>query len=88
MARFIVVHTPNPEITQDQLFEGARKIWTTLEPGVQWLNTWSAGEANKVFCEWEAPDAETIRRTLVQVEHIMSTDEIHPVVHIDPSLFK
>ena len=88
MARFIVVHTPNPEITQDQLFESARKIWSALEPGVQWLNTWSAGEANKVFCEWEAPDAETIRRTLVQVEHIMPADEIHPVVHIDPSLFK
>jgi hypothetical protein len=88
MARFIVVHTPNPEFTQDQLFEGARKIWTTLEPGVQWLNTWSAGDANKVFCEWEAPDAETLQRTLVQVEHIMSTDEIHPVVHIDPNLFK
>jgi hypothetical protein len=88
MARFIVVHTPNLEITQDQLFESARKIWSALEPGVQWLNTWSAGEANKVFCEWEAPDAETIRKALVQVERIMSTDEIHPVVHIDPSLFK
>ncbi|MFB0536935.1 MAG: nickel-binding protein [Anaerolineae bacterium] len=88
MARFIVVHTPNPEITQDQLFEGARKIWTALDPGLQWLNTWSAGDANKVFCEWEAPDAETIRRILVQVEHIMSTDEIHAVVHIEPSLFK
>ena len=88
MARFIVVHTPNLEITQDQLFESAREIWNSLEPGVQWLNTWSAGEANKVFCEWEAPDAETIRRALVQVERIMSTDEIHPVVHIDPSLFQ
>jgi hypothetical protein len=88
MARFIVVHTPNPAFTQDQMFESARKIWAILEPGVQWLNTWSAGDANKVFCEWEAPDAETIRRILTQVEHIMSTDEIHPVVHIDPSLFK
>jgi hypothetical protein len=88
MARFIVVHTPNLEITQDQLFESARKIWSALEPGVQWLNTWSAGEANKVFCEWEAPDAEIMRRTLADVEHIMSTDEIHPVVHIDPNLFK
>jgi hypothetical protein len=88
MARFIVVHTPIPEITQDQLFESARKIWTTLEPGVQWLNSWSAGEANKVFCEWEAPDAEILRRALVQVEHIMPIDEIHPVVHVDPNLFK
>ena len=89
MARFIVVHTPNPEITQDQLFESARKIWAALEAGVQWLNTWSAGDANKVFCEWEAPDAEALRRNLAHhVEHIMSTDEIHPVVHIDPSLFK
>jgi hypothetical protein len=88
MARFIVVHTPVPEITQDQLFENGRKIWAALEPGVQWLNSWSAGEANKMFCEWEAPDAETIRRTLVQVEQIMPIDEIHHVVHVDPSLFK
>ena len=88
MARFIVIHTPNPAITQDQLFGGAREVLTSLEPGVQWLNSWSAGEANKVFCEWEAPDAETVRRSLAQVEHIMSTDEVHPVVHVDPNLFK
>jgi hypothetical protein len=88
MARFIVVHTPNPEFTQDQLVESAREIWNVLEPGVQWLNSWSAGEANKLFCEWEAPDAEAIRRSLAEVEHIMSTDEIHSVVHVDPNLFK
>jgi hypothetical protein len=88
MARFIVVHTPNPEFTQDQLVESAREIWNVLEPGVQWLNSWSAGGANKLFCEWEAPDAETIRRSLAPVEHIISTDEIHPVVHVDPNLFK
>jgi hypothetical protein len=88
MARFIVVHTPNPKFTQDQLVEGAHEIVNALESGAQWLNTWSAGDANKVFCEWEAPDAETIRRSLASVEHIMSTDEIHAVVHIDPHLFK
>ena len=88
MTRFIVVHTPSSEITQDQLFEGARRVLTTLESGVQWLNSWSAGDANKVFCEWEAPDAETIRRALVQVERIMPIDEIHHVVHVDPNLFK
>jgi hypothetical protein len=88
MARFIVIHTPSPEITQDQLFDGAHEILASLEPGVQWLNSWSAGEANKVFCEWEAPDAETIQRSLAKIEHIMSTDEIHSVVQVDPSLFK
>jgi len=88
MARFIVIHTPSPEITQDQLFDGAQEILASLEPGVQWLNSWSAGKANKVFCEWEAPDAETIRRTLTKLEHIMSTDEIHSVVQVDPNLFK
>ena len=88
MARFIVIHSPSPEITQDQLFESAHEILISLEPGVQWLNSWSAGEINKVFCEWEAPDAETIRRSLILVENIMPTDEIHPVVHVDPSLFK
>ena len=87
MARFIVVHTPNPEFTQDQMLESVREIWNVLEPGVQWLNSWSAGKANKVFCEWEAPDAETIRRTLTKLEHIMSTDEIHSVVQVDPNLF-
>ena len=88
MARFIVVHTPNPEFTQDQLVDSAREIFNVLEPGVQWLNSWSAGEANKLFCEWEAPDPEAIRRSLALVEHIISTDEIHPVLQIDPNLFK
>ena len=88
MAKFIVIHTPNPEFTQDQMVESAREIWNVLEPGVLWLNSWSAGEANKLFCEWEAPDAEAIRRSLAPVEHIMSTDEIHPVVQIDPNLFR
>ena len=88
MAKFIVIHTTSPEFGQDQMVESAREIWNVLEPGVQWLNSWSAGEANKLFCEWEAPDAEAIRRSLAPVEHILSTDEIHPVVQIDPNLFK
>ena len=89
MARFIVIHNVAPEeISQDQLVDLGKQVAARLKPGVEWLNSWYASGPDKLYCEWEAPDAEAIRKSLAHVEHIMSTDEIHPVVLIDPSLFK
>lgn len=64
MARFIVIHMTPEKVTQDEIVEGGRKVAASQVRGARWLNSWVAGEAEKLFCEWEAPDADAVRASL------------------------
>jgi hypothetical protein len=88
MARFIVVHGTPEQATQDELIRGAKKVTASLPTDTKWLNSWSAGKAEKLFCEWEAPDAEAIRASLKPVTDLFPIDEIHEVVWINPEWYK
>jgi hypothetical protein len=86
MARFILVHRIPAQATQDQTIDGARKVAASLAPEVEWLNSWLSRE-EKLFCEWEAPDADAIRAALEAVADLLPIEECHEVVRIDPQWY-
>lgn len=88
MARFFVIHGIPPQATQDKLINGARQVVASLAPGTEWLNSWSAGEAGKLFCEWEAPDANAIRASLEPVKDLFPIEAFYEVQWIDPQWYK
>jgi hypothetical protein len=88
MARFIVIHGIPPQATQDKLIAGARRVVASLASGTEWLNSWSAGKAEKLFCEWEAPDADAIRASLEPVKDLFPIEALHEVQWIDPQWYK
>ncbi len=51
MARFIAIHMTPEKVTQDEIVEGGRKVAASQVRGARWLNSWVAGEAEKLFCE-------------------------------------
>jgi hypothetical protein len=87
MARFIVIHNIPAQAAQDQIVDGARKVAASLAPGTEWLNSWLASES-KLFCEWEAPDADAIRTSLEPVKDLFSIKTIYEVEWIDPQWYK
>ena len=88
MARFIVVHTPVTELTQDQIVDGIRAMVASLEPETEWISSWYASEENKMFCEWEAPDEEAIRASIGEGLKLNPIETIYEVIAVDPNLFK
>jgi hypothetical protein len=87
MARFIIIHRVPTQATQDQIIDAARQVVASLAPGVEWLNSWFSREA-KLFCEWEAPDANAIRAALEAVADLVPIEECYEVEWIDPQWYK
>jgi hypothetical protein len=89
MARFIVVHNVAvEEMSQDQLVDLAKQVAARLKPGVEWISSWYTSEANKLLCEWEAPDEEAIRVALGEALKVYPIEIIYPVIYINPGWYK
>ncbi len=88
MTRFLVIHDMPPQITQDQAIQGAKLVTASLAPGVEWLNSWWDAEADRLFCEWEAPDADSVRASLEVASELLPIEAIHEVQKIDPQWYK
>jgi hypothetical protein len=67
MAKYLVVH---PVGTQevDKLVEAATPFAKAgkakVTPDAYWIKTWYAQEEGKLYCEWDAKDAASIRQVL------------------------
>lgn len=72
MPRFIAVHSV--AMTEEQLREFAK---SPLPPDVSWNRTYCDFDDDKHFCEWEAPDKETVKRILRENE--IPFDAVYPV---------
>ena len=88
MFRYLVVHGTPPDATQEQVIAAAREVVASLPPGARWLNSWAAGEAEKMFCEWEAEDEQALRAALKPTEELFPVEAVHLVTWIDPGWYK
>lgn len=87
MARFIVVHKLPATGTQDELIEAGQATIDALPDNTEWLRSWVVHADNHLFCEWEAPEEESIQAALKRVE-LFPIEVIYPVVAIDPVWFQ
>jgi len=60
LPRFVAVHTM--PFTEEQLTEFAKGIIPKIPPGVSWNRTYCDFADGKFFCDWEAPNKETIEQ--------------------------
>jgi len=88
MARFIVIHNVAvEEMSQEQLVDLAKQVMVRLKPGVEWISSWYTSEANKLFCDWEAPDEEAIRAALGEALKVYPIEAVHSVIYINPAWY-
>ncbi len=89
MAKYIVVHTPvAEEATQDTLFKAVQAVAMADAPDTEWLGSWLAVDASKMFCLWNAPDEDAIRAALGEVLKIAPIEAIYEVVELNPKDFR
>jgi len=88
MARFIVIHNVAvEEMSQEQLVDLAKQVMVRLKPGVEWISSWYTSEANKLFCDWEAPDEEAIRAALGEALKVYPIEAVHSVIYVNPAWY-
>ena len=74
MPKFIAVHTM--PMTQEQAMEMFKNM-PALPQGVFWKFTYCDFDDGKFFCDWDAPNKETLEQIFKMME--MPFDAIYPV---------
>lgn len=66
MAKFLAVHPVGTELTLEVATPVAKaaKAHSTLD--AYWVKTWYARDEGKLYCEWDAKDAESIRQVIAE----------------------
>lgn len=79
MPRFMAAHPI--AYNKDQLGQLASE---QPPAGVSWVSTWCAFGENKSYCEWDAPDKQTVEGVFKQYD--IAYDTIYEVQHFDPRI--
>jgi hypothetical protein len=79
MPRFIATHTA--PFTEEQLKTAAKDMPSQLPAGVSWKLTYCDFADNKFFCEWEAPNKETVEQVFKAAN--LPFDAVYPVRLLD-----
>jgi hypothetical protein len=88
MARYIVIHKGREEASQDIVVDTARAVRSSIPAGAKWLNSWYVPTTNRLICEWEAPDEDTIRSALKKALDLWPIEAMYPAVHVEPDWYK
>jgi len=88
MPRYLVVHSTAGITDQEEAVAAARKLARSLPPETKWLNSWLALQKPKMFCEWEAPDTETLLAAMEPVTESTPVEAIYEVAQVDPAWYK
>ncbi len=85
MPKFLLVH---PVGTQDvatfteQATPFARAVKANVTPDAYWIRSWYAQEEGKLYCEWDAKDAASIREVVdaaIKASFELPTEGIYEV---------
>ena len=67
MAKFLVVHPVGNEMTLEAATPVAKAAKANSTVDAYWVKSWYAREQGKLYCEWDAKDAASIRQVLEKV---------------------
>ena len=79
MAKYLVVHPVGPDMDPDAARPMIEAIKANLTPDAYWVRSSYPRESGKVFCEWNAKDAEAIRKVLMKAWPDLPTEGIYKI---------
>ncbi len=85
MPKFLLVHpvgTQEVAKFMEQATPFARAVKANVTPDAYWIRSWYAQEEGKLYCEWDAKDAESIRKVVdaaVKASFELPTEGIYEI---------
>jgi hypothetical protein len=77
MPRFMAVHPVGKELTLETAAPIGKAVKAVLGPEAYWIRSSYAREEGKLYCEWDALDASSIRRLLSKATPDLPTEGIY-----------
>jgi hypothetical protein len=91
MGKFLAAHTLRSPATIEEAGVFAKKAKANLTLDAYWIGATiqlnEQGKATKILCEWDAKDAESIRRVLAKVPEL-PVDGIYPMAKVDAESYR
>jgi hypothetical protein len=90
MAKFLVVHPAGKQLTIEATTPVAKAVKANHTVDAYWVRSWYVREEGKLYCEWDAKDAESIRKVMAKatpdfpVEGIYKLDVVARSCHYAP----
>jgi len=66
MAKFLAVHPVGKELTLEAATPIATGVKANVTVDAYWVRSWYVREEGKLYCEWDAKDAESVRQALAK----------------------
>ncbi len=62
MAKYLAVHPMGKDLTIEKAKPIAEAVKANLTTDAYWIKSWYAREEGKLYCEWDAKDAESLQQ--------------------------
>jgi len=89
--KFLVVHTLPVPMTVEQVTPVGKIAKANVTLDAYWVRSWAQcdneGKIVKIYCEWNAVDAESIHRILAKTPEL-PVDGVYPMMIVDSEDFR
>lgn len=62
MAKYLAVHPLGKDLTMEAAKPLAESVKAHLTTDAYWIRSWYAREEGKLYCEWDAKDADSVQQ--------------------------
>jgi hypothetical protein len=71
MGKFVVVHPVGEGMTAEAAAPVAKAVKANCTADAYWIRSWYLPEEGKLYCEWDAKDADAIRSAMTAAGRIV-----------------
>ena len=79
MAKFLAVHPVGKELTSEKATPVGKAVKAGSTVDAYWVRSWYAREEGKLYCEWDAKDAESVRQVITKVAPDFPTERVYKI---------
>ena len=91
MGKFLAVHTLPSPMTPEEAAPIGKAAKAHASADAYWVGAWlqmnEQGKATKILCEWDAKDAESIRKIFAKIPQL-PVDGLYPMAKVDAEAFR
>jgi hypothetical protein len=91
MGKFLAIHLLPSPITLEEGTPIAKAVKANSNVDAYWVSSWAQlnqqGKITKLFCEWDAKDAESINKIMAKIPQL-PTEGVYPMAKVDAEAYR
>jgi hypothetical protein len=91
MGQFLAIHPLPSPATVEEATPIAKAVKANVSVDAYWVGSWlqmnEQGKITKLFCQWDAKDAESIRKIVSKIPQLL-TEGVYPMAKVDAESYR